>query len=352
MSALAFRFLHGGVHLPALGLWLDPRRRQSGPERVFVSHAHSDHIGAHREVIASAATVRLMRPRVGGQRVEHTPPFGETITFHGHDRAFRLTLLPAGHILGSAMAFIETDSGSLLYTGDFKLRRGLTAEACEPLRARGTDALIMETTFGRANYRFPPAEKVIEDILRFCRESLARRETPVLYGYSLGKSQELLAVLGRAGLPVMLHQQAYEVTRVCEELGCRFASYERLNPRALAGKVLIGSPGSWRAETLATLGRVRTAVVTGWAVEPSCRYRYGVDAAFPLSDHADFPELVEFVHQVRPKQVFTLHGFAADFAESLRELGYDARPLSEADQLTLPLGATDGRRPRGVASCE
>lgn len=337
MSALAFRFVHGGIHLPALGLWLDPRRRQSGPERVFVSHAHSDHIGAHREVILSAATARLMRQRVGGQRLEHTPAFGEAACFNGGGQPFRLTLLPAGHILGSAMAFVEAEGASLLYTGDFKLRRSLAAEACEPARAHGADALIMETTFGRATYRFPPAEQVLETIVRFCREALARRETPVLLGYSLGKSQELLAALGRAGLAVMLQEQACELTRAYEALGQRFGPYERFDPRALEDKVLICSPMARRSEALERLGQARTAVVTGWAVEPSCRYRYRADAAFPLSDHADFPELIQFVRQVRPKRVFTLHGFATDFAESLRELGYDARPLSEADQLTLPL---------------
>jgi Cft2 family RNA processing exonuclease len=342
VSALAFRYLHGGVHLPALGLWLDPQQRQTGAERVFVSHAHSDHIGAHREVILTGATARLMRQRVRGQRIEHTPAFGEPTAFNGGAESFRITLLPAGHILGSAMAFVEADGASLLYTGDFQLRHSLAAEPCDPARAHGTDALLMETTFGRPNYRFPPAERVIEDIVRFCREGLARHETPVLYGYSLGKSQELLCALGQAGLPAKLQEQAYQVTRTYEALGQRFAPYELLDPRTLAAKVLICSPMARRAGGLDALGKVRTAVVTGWAVEPSCRYRYGTDAAFPLSDHADFPELVEFVQQVRPKRIFTLHGFAADFAESLRELGYDARPLSEADQLTLPLGRNGG----------
>ena len=73
-------------------------------------------------------------------------------------------------------------------------------------------------------------------------------------------------------------------------------------------------------------------------MDKSCRFRYRADAAFPFSDHADFPGLVELVRQVEPKQVFTLHGFAADFAQSLRELGFDAQAISENEQLMLPLG--------------
>src|SRR2546428_1384408 len=91
---------------------------------------------------------------------------------------------------------------------------------------------------------------------------------------------------------------------------------------------------------LRNLGPIRTAVLTGWAVDPNCRFRCQTDAAFPLSDHADFNELLELVKRVSPKQVFTLHGFAAEFAETLRHLGFDAQALSEEDQLALPLGAT------------
>lgn len=152
MSALTIQFHRGGVHLPELGLWLDPHHRVAGPELAFVSHAHSDHTGAHREVILSAPTAHLMTARIGGQRVENILPFGEPREFAGGKIPFRLTLLPAGHILGSAMAFIETGGGTLLYTGDFKLRPGLAAEICEPRRA---DLLIMETTFGRPAYEFP-----------------------------------------------------------------------------------------------------------------------------------------------------------------------------------------------------
>src|SRR6185369_523996 len=87
------------------------------------------------------------------------------------------------------------------------------------------------------------------------------------------------------------------------------------------------------------LGRARTAILTGWAVDPNARYRYQCDAAFPLSDHADFPDLLELVKRVRPKKVYTLHGFASDFAQTLRDLGYDAQSLSQDEQFVLPLGS-------------
>ena len=110
-----------------------------------------------------------MRSRLEGDWTENVLPFNQARTFSAADRAFQLTLLPAGHIFGSAMAFIEWEQSSLLYTGDFKLRAGLSAEKCEP---RPAEVLVMETTYGRTEYQFPPGGAVIEGIIRFCREAL------------------------------------------------------------------------------------------------------------------------------------------------------------------------------------
>ena len=321
--------------MPALGLWLDPHDPQPGPEKVFVSHAHADHLGAHREVILSAPTARLMQARMGGERLENILPFGEARTFAGGKVPYQLTLLPAGHIFGSAMSLIEAGGESLLYTGDFKLRRGLSAEPCEP---RHADILIMETTYGRPHYRFPPTEAILSGITRFCRETLDNDETAVLLGYSLGKSQELLCGLANAGLPIMLHNTVHKLTQIYEQFGQCFPAYERFDATIAKGKVILCPPNAASSALLRRLGKVRTAMLTGWAVDPNCRFRSQADAAFPLSDHADFPDLIEMVKQVAPKKVYTLHGFAADFAQTIRDLGFEAQALSESEQMSLALG--------------
>jgi DNA ligase-1 len=341
MSALAFAYQHGGIHLPALQLWLDPHDRRAAPDRVFVSHAHSDHIAGHQEVILSGPTARLMRARLAGERTEHVLPFGEPRLFTTGGRSWQITLLPAGHILGSAMCLLEAAHQTLLYTGDFKLRRGWSAEPCEP---RHAEVLIMETTYGRPAYRFPPTADVIAGVIRFCREALDNGESPVLLGYSLGKSQELLRGLSDAGLPLLLHEQIYRLTHIYEQLGQTFPPYTRWGQQPATGRVLLCPPLANLAGVLREIGPVRTAVLTGWAVDRDCRFRYGTDAAFPLSDHADFPDLIEFVQRVAPQRVFTLHGFAAEFAQALRERGFEAQALSEVEQLQLPLPLSPGPR--------
>jgi DNA ligase 1 len=332
--ALKIEYHRGGVYLPALRLWLDAHDPKT--ECVFVSHAHSDHVDYHREVILSAPTSRLMQARIGGTRVEHVLPWGERREFEDSGVRYAVTLLPAGHIFGSAMSLIEAEGTSVLYTGDFKLRKGLSAEPCEP---RHADILIMETTYGRPEYHFPPTDAVMKGVIRFCREALDNDEVPVLLGYSLGKSQELLCGLGDAALPIMLHGTVFKMTQVYEQFGRCFPKYEPYEPGQTSGKVLLCPPSVVNSAMLRNVGKHRTAVLTGWAVDPSCQYQYHADAAFPVSDHADFPDLIDFVKQVNPKRVLTLHGFAADFAQTLRELGYDAQALSQDEQMTLALGS-------------
>src|SRR5204863_592841 len=114
-----------------------------------------------------------------------------------------------------------------------------SAELCEP---RPAELLIMETTFGRAHYVFPPTAEVLQGIVRFCREALDNDETPVLLGYSLGKSQELLCALGGAGLPLMLHGATFKLTQIYEQFGLCFPKYEPYEPGRARGKVLLCPP--------------------------------------------------------------------------------------------------------------
>src|SRR5216110_2081382 len=316
-----------GIYLPQQDVWLDPR----DPKRLaFVSHAHSDHIALHDEIIVSERTARLMQARLPGKRTEHVLPFRERQIVHDVD----LMLLAAGHIFGSAQFLLFTKEETLLYTGDLKLRPGKSAE---PAEWRQADTLIMETTFGRPRYRFPPTEHVIDQIVAFCREAIDENEVPVLLGYSLGKAQEILCSLDGAGLTPMLHGSVYEMTRIYEQFGQSFCNYVRYNANDVAGKVLICPPSASHSPVIQKIPRKRGAMISGWAVAPNAAYRYQVDAAFALSDHADYNDLIRYVDLVQPKRVFTLHGFASEFARDLRDQGVEAWALTEENQMEFAL---------------
>lgn len=318
-----------GVWLPQVQWWLDAR---FPAERSFVSHAHFDHVAAHRRVLCSAGTARLLRARLPAAREEIVLGFGQTAPLAD---GCAITLHPAGHIFGSAQCLLRHEQhGRLLYTGDFKLRPGLSAEPCATPPA---DVLVMETTYGRPHYRFPPAAEVMAAIARFCQETIDNGEIPVLFGYSLGKSQEVLSGLASAGLPVMLHPQTERLTRIYEEFGLVFPPYRAFAAPEARGHVVICPPQAPGSAFLRSIAPRRTAVITGWALDSATVYRYQCDAAFPLSDHADFPDLLTYVERVNPRLVLTLHGFAADFARTLRERGVEAWAIAEDNQLELSL---------------
>jgi DNA ligase-1 len=327
-----------GVYLPAEDLWLDPWERQRS---AFISHAHSDHIAPHSEIIVSERTARLMQARLPGQRKEYVLPFGEKRSF---DR-FSAILLPAGHIFGSAQIWIENERGSLLYTGDFKLRHGKSAE---PAEWKHAETLIMETTYGLSRYRFPPTERVINQIVTFCHETVEDGGVPVLLGYSLGKAQEILCSLSGAGLVPMLHGSVYEMTRIYEQFGQAFCDYVRYKPNDVQGKVLICPPSANRSRMLEKIPRKRVAMISGWALDPNAIYRYQVDAAFPLSDHADYTDLIRYAELVQPARVLTLHGFAAEFARDLRERGIEAWALTQENQMEL--GFRNSEKARAISA--
>ncbi len=313
-----------GVHLPRENLWLDP---WSCRELAFVSHAHADHTGRHREIICSEITARLMQERLGaGLKIEHAKPFGQSFQI----RNFEACLLPAGHVFGSAQLFVATEQGTLLYTGDFKVRPGLSAEKIEWLPA---ETLIMETTYGLSRFVFPPTQDVLKDIICFCAETIEDGMVPVLLGYSLGKAQELLSSLTEAGLPAMLHVSIAKITSVYEELGMKLPAWQVFDPHEIRGRVIIFPPSAVRSRALAAIKNRRVAAITGWAVEPGVTYRLGVDAAFPLSDHAGYDDLLRYVELVRPDRVLALHGYAREFARDLRARGIEAWSLVGDDQL-------------------
>ena len=194
-----------GVHLPDAGLWLDPRETR---RLAFVSHAHSDHTGLHARVLCTPATARLMQARLDPGGTEFVmPAFGEVVEFGN----WSAKLLPAGHVLGSAKLLYEDSRGSLLYTGDFKLRKALSSEEIVAGRA---ETLVMETTYGLPRYQFPPVSETLGAVVKFCVEALEEGETPILLGYVLGKSQEIPSALGAANLPIVLHASVARIARI------------------------------------------------------------------------------------------------------------------------------------------
>ncbi len=314
-----------GVFLPEQRLWLDPKRPRP---RAVISHAHSDHVAAHPLAYATPATRRLVSSRRPSARGIEAIPYGETLTLD----SCRITFYPAGHVLGSAQTLVETDFGRVLYTGDLKTRAGFTSA---PATAIPADVLVLESTFGKPHYRFPDSTEVVASMIAWCRQVLEAGDTPLLLGYSLGKGQEILAGLARAGLAIVLHPALLKVTEVYRELGCAFPPYRGLDEAGPEPSVMIAPPSANRKRLLSSGRQFKTAALTGWAMDRSLKDRLDVDAVFPLSDHADFEELCRYAEEVSPAMTYTVLGFDEELAMHLRRRGLRAKALGGVDQLRL-----------------
>ncbi len=319
-----FSYDSSGIKLNNQDFWLDAHRRVSFS---FVSHGHSDHLKNHLKILATPATARFhaMRARPAETLILD---YGETIEIEGT----KVRLYPAGHILGSAMIWLERDGTSLLYTGDFKMKESWTTEGIQIPQA---DILIMESTFGSPEYIVNDSrETLVAALAAFIEDCYRSGFSPVVLAYSLGKAQEAMKILGDLGFAVRVQRTAWEFAQVYQEYGVTFQNCALWREGNIArGEVLILPPHLCQTRTFLSLPRTRTVLLSGWANGEN-GFRYNSDHAIALSDHADYAELLEFVRLVKPQKIYTTHGFD-DFPKHLRALGFDAELLRPTAQLGL-----------------
>ncbi|MCP9492863.1 MAG: MBL fold metallo-hydrolase [Pyrinomonadaceae bacterium MAG19_C2-C3] len=327
-----------GLYLPDLDLWLDANGSR---ERCVISHAHSDHTAEHKSIIATPETARIYRHRCDreGKTNVEALAYGERRDYG----RFALTLYPAGHCLGSAQVLIEADNERVVYTGDYKLRSNVVAETANIILC---DTLIMESTFGDPHFKFPPQVAVAERLYAAVDRAFSDERVPIVLAYALGKSQEALELLLRRKYRVTLHGSIWYMTEIYRELGIKFSGdYEKYDRAKLEGKVLITPPSSRKQSMVANIARRSTILLTGWAMHKSAPYMYkDVDLLLPLSDHADYDELVRTARESGAYRIITMHG-APKFAALLREQGFNAEHLAHH-----PGGAKTKKQPTKRAS--
>jgi DNA ligase-1 len=201
----------------------------------------------------------------------------------------------------------------------------------------------MESTYGLPHFRFPDRAIVVEELLEHVRGAMRENRQPIVMGYSLGKAQEIIRILTNARINVTAHGAVHSICRIYEELSVSLGNVRRYSredfhgPKAidlLERGVLVAPPNNARSGFVTSFDKPLTVVMSGWGLLKNARFRYGVDHVLPLSDHADFDELIETVERVNPKKVYTHHGFA-EFAETLKARGWDAELARPDEQMML-----------------
>ena len=307
--------LSSGFLLPDLDIALDVASPVAS--RCFVSHAHADHVpkSSRMHVYATSATAAFMRIRGFKGEISEVG-FHQPIDLPNA----RVTLYPAGHILGSAMIYVEADEGTLLYTGDFRNPPSLTSDGFA--FPEHVDTLITEATFSLPIYRWKSHDELYGDIQQFATDALSDGAIPVFYGYSLGKTQEILHALAGIEESVYVHESGLGLCKAYEQYGISFGPYAKLG-KEIHKPVAVIAPSSADIATLwDSPYPVRTAYVSGWAAAGIRSRSTGADAAIALSDHVDFFELIDWVSILRPTKTYVTHSphpeIVCHFLEKLR----------------------------------
>jgi Cft2 family RNA processing exonuclease len=188
--------------------------------------------------------------------------------------------------------------------------------------------LILETTFGNPKYRLPPRDETIAELIAVVREALDRGQTPIIRAYALGKAQEVTRILTQAGIRVHQSRDVLAISKVYEACGCELGAYAEYPGYAQPGFVIVTPPAFHRNVNLPRVSKPLNIALTGWAIDDGARRRFGADIALPLSDHADYDDLLDAIERVGASKIFCTHG-PDKFVDHLRERGLPAFRLAD-----------------------
>jgi putative mRNA 3-end processing factor len=311
-----------GLFCAAGGFHIDPWQPVA---RAVITHAHGDHLrpGSHSYLCAAPA-LSVVRRRLPPEAHVAGLPFGETVVVDGVSVSFH----PAGHVLGSAQVRVEQAGEVWVASGDYKLAADPTCAPFEPVRCH---TFITEATFGLPVFRWQPADAVVDDIMMWWDEMQRAGRPAVLFAYALGKTQRILAELGRrTDRYVFVHGALAGLIDVYRAAGVsmpptRVATDE---PRgtSFAGQLILAPVLARGSVWMRRFAEHSSAFASGWMRIRGARRRRGYDRGFVLSDHADWPSLLQAVAASRAERVFVTHGYTAPLARYLASRGFDARP--------------------------
>jgi putative mRNA 3-end processing factor len=316
------RVTEDGLYCEAGGFHVDPWRPV---ERAVVTHAHSDHArwGCER-YLGSREGGRVLRTRLGADARIRLAGWGETVEVNG----VRVSLHPAGHILGSAQVRLEYRGEVWVVSGDYKTEPDATCTPWEPVRCH---TFVTESTFGLPVYRWPPQAEVFAEIDAWWRANAAAGKASLIMGYALGKAQRLLAGLDPAIGPIFTHGAVERLTRDYRDSGVELppTTYVGEAPRGMswAGAMIVAPPSADATPWTRRFGPLSNAFASGWMRIRGVRRRRALDRGFVLSDHVDWPALIAAIGETGAECVWATHGYSAQLVRWLEEHGYRARAV-------------------------
>lgn len=319
-----------GLYCAPGDFYIDPWR---GVKRAVITHAHSDHARWGSEnYLCHTLSKPILQLRIGIENSFQTIGWNEPVNMNG----VNVSLHPAGHIIGSSMVRVEYKGEVWLITGDYKLENDGISGQWEPIAC---NSLITECTFGLPIYQWKPQDEIFGDMRNWVLQNIAAKKNSVLIAYSLGKAQRILQAVAPLGIPIYVHGAIWNTHTALVEAGVKLPAVMRITPETpkadLKNVIIIAPPGAEGTPWLSKLQPFSLGVCSGWMQVRGNARRRNADRGFVLSDHADWPALLQAVDLCGAEKVYTTHGFTAAFSRYLNEKGI------QSDEVKTEFGAEE-----------
>lgn len=314
-------FTNKGLYCSQGDFYIDP---WVPVNKAIITHAHSDHArGGSQSYLCHQFTTPILQLRLGDHHYQSVQ-WGEVITING----VKVSLHPAGHIIGSSQVRLEYNGEVWVFSGDYKLEDDGISTAFEPIKCH---TFITECTFGLPIYKWQPQAKVYNDIITWVTNNHQQQKTSIILAYSLGKAQRILQPLASTNIPIYGHGAITNVHQMLNNNGWHFPTIHKIDGQTskndFMGNIIIAPQSADGTSWMKRFQPYNVGVCSGWMQVRGNARRNNVDAGFVLSDHADWDGLLTAVKATGAQQVFTTHGFKAAFSRYLNENGIAAQEV-------------------------
>ena len=311
-----------GLYCAAGDFYIDPWRPV---ERAVITHAHSDHarMGSNA-YLAAKMGLAVLQTRLGPDARIEGLEYGESRGLNG----VKISLHPAGHVLGSAQVRSEHGGEVWAVSGDYKLDPDPTCEPFEPVRC---DTFITESTFGLPIYRWCTPDEIFAGVNAWWRANAAAGRASVVFAYAFGKAQRILASVDDSIGPIVVHGAVEALNRGYRESGVPLPATRMVGELGtkenFAGALVVAPPSAQSSPWMKRFGDYSDAFASGWMAIRGARRRRAVDQGFVLSDHADWPSLNRAIEATGARRVIVTHGNTTALVQWLNERGIEAHSM-------------------------
>jgi putative mRNA 3-end processing factor len=294
-------------------------------ERAVITHAHADHARrGSKKYLVSKSSANLLRQRLGNDIDVQPMEYSEALYINGT----KLSLHPAGHILGSAQVRIEHRGEVWVVSGDYKTEADPT---CAPFEQLKCNTFVTESTFGLPVFKWRPQAEIFADINSWWKTNQSQEKTSVLFAYSLGKAQRVIAGLDATLGPILTHGAVENMNQCYRQAGIALPATRHLaavaDKKEFAGAMVIAPPTADKPSWTKKFSETGKAFASGWMQIRGMRRRRAVDRGFALSDHSDWNGLTRTILNTGAESIWVTHGYSAELVQYLQEKGLDAREV-------------------------